>query len=147
MAEQLLAAMASIRRSGRLLARRPGELSGLTDAQLDLVRLVLRRPGASVTQAAEDLSLAPNTVSTLVRQLTEQHVVVRTVDPDDRRVARLALTPRMARELDDFRDRRVAMLAAALADCPPAERQLLDRATRVLDRVAEGLRDQEADHG
>jgi DNA-binding MarR family transcriptional regulator len=146
-AEQLLAAMASIRRSGRLLARRPGELSGLTDSQLDLVRLVLRRPGVSVTQAAEDLSLAPNTVSTLVRQLTEQHVLVRAVDPDDRRVARLALTPRMARELEDFRDRRVAMLAAALAQCPPAERQLLDRAAEVLDRVAEDLRGQETDHG
>jgi DNA-binding MarR family transcriptional regulator len=143
-AEHLLSAMASIRRSGRLLARRPGELSDLTDSQLDLVRLVLRRPGVSVTQAAEDLSLAPNTVSTLVRQLTERRVLVRQVDPDDRRVARLALTTRMARELDDFRDRRVAMLAAALERRPAAERQLLDQAALLLDQLADDLRRQEA---
>ena len=48
LADELLATMASIRRSGRLLARRPVELSTLTGAQLELVRLVRRRPGVSV---------------------------------------------------------------------------------------------------
>ena len=146
-AEQLWVAMASLRRSGRLLARRPGQLAGLTDAQLDLVRLVLRRPGVSVTQAADELSLDPNTVSTLVKQLTADHVLVRQVDPDDRRVARLALTEKMARELDDFRDRRVAMLATALAERPAEDRALLVSAAKLLDDIAADLRRLETDRG
>ena len=40
LADDLLAAMGAIRRSGRSVATRPVELSALTGAQLDLVRLV-----------------------------------------------------------------------------------------------------------
>ena len=66
LADELLGTMASIRRSGRLVASRPVELSALTGSQVDLVRLVRRRPGVSVTEAAAELRLAANTVSTLV---------------------------------------------------------------------------------
>ena len=79
--------MAAIRRSGRLVGR-PPELSELTGAQLDLVRLVGRRPAVSVAQAAAELRLAANTVSTLVRQLTDAGLLLRRVDPVDRRIAR-----------------------------------------------------------
>ena len=66
LADGLISTMAAIRRSGRLLGRAPGELSELTGAQIDLVRLVRRRPGVSVAEAAAELRVAPNTVSTLV---------------------------------------------------------------------------------
>lgn len=128
-AEELLVAMASIRRSGRLLARRPAELAALTGSQLDLVRLVRRLPGVSVTRAAEELRLAPNTVSTLVRQLTDAGLMIRTTDAQDRRVARLALTEEMQQTVGAFRDRRIAMLCSALAELPARERQ----------RVADGV--------
>ncbi|HEY1635005.1 MAG TPA: winged helix-turn-helix transcriptional regulator, partial [Acidimicrobiales bacterium] len=70
MADELLTNIASIRRAGRRQAGRPVELSSLTGAQLELLRLVRRRPGVSIADAAQELRLAPNTVSTLVRQLT-----------------------------------------------------------------------------
>jgi DNA-binding MarR family transcriptional regulator len=146
-AEQLLDALSSIRRSGRLMAGRPVELSTLTGSQLELIRLVLRRPGISVALAAEELHLAPNTVSTLVRQLTVQHLLARRVDPDDRRVARLELTPAMARKVGDFQDRRVAMLASALQRLPAGEQQRLADVLSALDLVAGELRDDETRHG
>jgi DNA-binding MarR family transcriptional regulator len=135
LADDLLATMASIRRSGRL-AGRPVELSELTGAQLDLVRLVRRRPGISVAEAAAELRLAANTVSTLVRQLTDAGLLLRQADRADRRVARLELTPEMQGKVDRFRDRRVALLAAAIGELRPAERRRLAETAALLRRLA-----------
>ena len=143
LADELLATMASIRRSGRLVAGRPVELSALTGSQVDLVRLVRRRPGVSVTQAAEELRLAANTVSTLVRQLTDAGLLMRTADDSDRRVARLELTAAMQRKVDALRDRRVAMLTAAMAQLSPADQRRLVGALGVLGRLAGRLPDRE----
>jgi len=142
-ADELLTVMASIRRSGRFLARQPVELSTLTGSQLDLVRLVLRRPGVSVTQAAEELWLAPNTVSTLVRQLTDEHLLTRTVDQQDRRVARLDLAPAVRRKVAAFRDRRVAMVVSAMAQMSASDRRRLAESVAVLERLAGRLQEQE----
>jgi DNA-binding MarR family transcriptional regulator len=144
-ADELLAVMASIRRSGRLLAKRPVELSTLTGSQLDLVRLVLRRPGVSVTQAAEELRLAPNTVSTLVRQLTDEHLLTRRIDQQDRRVARLDLAPAMRRKVGAFRDRRVAMLVSAIVQMSASDRRRLADSVAVLEQLAGRLQEQESD--
>jgi DNA-binding MarR family transcriptional regulator len=135
--------MASLRRSGRLLARRPDEFATLTDAQVDLVSLVLHRPDVSVAQAAEALRLAPNTVSTLVRQLTDAQMLIRRVDQQDRRVARLELTTAMQRKVGAFRDRRVETLSSAIRGLSAADQQLLIASLAVLDRLAETLQRQE----
>ena len=137
-ATELLSAMASIRRSARLVGR-PAELSNLTGAQLDLVRLVWRRPGVSVAEAAAELRLAANTVSTLVRQLTDAGLLLRRVDPADRRVARLELTGETARNVGRFRDRRVSLVASAIAELRPADRRRLEAAVPILGGLAERL--------
>ena len=140
LADELLSTMASIRRSGRLVGR-PAELAGLTGAQLDLVRTVRRRPGISVAEAAAELRLAPNTVSTLVRQLTDTRMLLRSADDTDRRVARLTLTPDMAEKVGRFRDRRLALLTTAFAELRPAERRRLETAVGLLQQVAARLPD------
>jgi DNA-binding MarR family transcriptional regulator len=140
LADELLTMMASIRRSGRLVGR-PVELTELTGAQVDLVRLVRRRPCISIAEAADELRLAANTVSTLVRQLTDAGLLVRRIDGADRRVARLELTPETALEVGRFRDRRVALLASAIAELRPADRRRLEAAADVLARLAGRLPD------
>lgn len=140
LADELISTMASIRRSGRLVGR-PAELAELTGAQLDLVRTVRRRPGISVAEAAFELRLAPNTVSTLVRQLTNKGMLVRNVDGRDRRVARLKLTPEVARKVSRFRDRRIALLASAFDELQPAERRQLAAGIELLQQVAARLPD------
>ena len=47
---------------------------------------------------------------TLVGQLAEAGIVARAVDATDRRVARLTLTPTIARKVDAWRDRRFEAL-------------------------------------
>lgn len=136
MAQTLLDVMAAIRRTARRVAGIPGVLSSLTGSQIELVRTVQRRPGISVAEAAEELRLAPNTVSTLVGQLTDAGIIVRTADRDDRRVARLALSPTATRTVVRWYDRRTEAVGAVLARIPPAERRRLQEAQAVLATVA-----------
>ena len=142
LADELLSAMAAIRRSARRQAGRPVELSALTGSQLDLIQLVRRRPNVSVTQAAEELHVAPNTVSTLVRQLTDARLLIRKADTTDRRVARLDLTQEMRRKVGAFRDRRIAILIAGMQEMSPADQRRLRGAVDVLMTLSRQLQRQ-----
>jgi DNA-binding MarR family transcriptional regulator len=138
-ADELLATMALIRRRGRLVARRPVELSTLTGSQVDLVRVVRRRPGVSVTEVAKELRLAANTVSTLVGQLADIGLLIRRPDDADRRVVRLELTIEMQDKVGAFRDRRIAVLAAAMAELSPRDQHRLVGGVELLGRLAARL--------
>jgi DNA-binding MarR family transcriptional regulator len=138
-ADALLKQTARIRRVGRRRQGRPEELARLTGAQLELVRLVRRRPGVSVAQAAAELGVAPNTVSTLVRQLTEAGMLVRTPDDSDRRIARLKLPAPLAERVGAWRDRRIVALGAAIATLDPDEQATIAAAAELLGRVADEL--------
>ncbi len=143
-ADALLDSLSSVRRALRRTSRRPGELAALTGAQLELVRLLRRRPGVTVAAAARELRVAGNTVSTLVTRLAEAGVVVKRADPADRRVAHLDLSPRARRTVEAWRDRRVEHLERALARLSAAERATLDDAGIVLDRLSRLLEEDEA---
>jgi len=136
-AEELLGAMAALRRTLRRRPGRPRELSELTGSELELVRLVRRSPGLSVTETARELGLAANTVSTLVGRLTASGVLVRSVDASDRRSARLDLSPAVRRRVEDWRDRRTETLDAALGHLSPAEQRAVEAVLPVLARLAE----------
>jgi DNA-binding MarR family transcriptional regulator len=135
-AGDLLTTVARIRRSIRRRAGRPVLLSTLTGSQLELLRAVQRRPRTSVAEAAVDLRLAPNTVSTLVRELTAAGLLVREADPSDRRVARLDLDPGVREEVDAWSDLRVEVLGRAVERLSPQDRRRLDAAIPVLERLA-----------
>jgi DNA-binding MarR family transcriptional regulator len=138
-ADELLSTMASIRRTGRRVAERPAELSALTGAQLELARLVRRRPGISIAEAASELRLAPNTVSTLVRRLTDTGLMFRLVGEPDRRIARLELSADLRHRIDAWRDRRVVALGASIGRLPAGDQRLLLEALPVLGRLADQL--------
>ena len=138
-ADELLRQTARIRRVGRRRHGRPRELERLTGAQLELVRLVRRRPGVSVAQAAAELGVAPNTVSTLVRELTEAGMLVRTTDEADRRVARLALSAPLERRFGEWRDRRIVALGDALGTLEPGQQATVAAAVELLSHVSAEL--------
>jgi DNA-binding MarR family transcriptional regulator len=125
-----------VRRALRRLEGRPDELARLSNAQVELVRLLRRRPGLSVTDAAEELRLAPNTVSTLVGQLSAAGVVVRSADPTDRRIGRLDLAPGLRARLSAWRDRRLDAAEAALSALPAEDRERIEAALPALARLA-----------
>ncbi|HEY3715409.1 MAG TPA: MarR family transcriptional regulator [Jatrophihabitantaceae bacterium] len=139
LAEELFTAMGQLRRQARRHAGRPWPVDTVSGAQVDLIRLVRRRPATSVAEAAEVLGLAANTVSTLVSQLVTAGVLERTPDPNDRRVARLALTATAQRRVDRWRDQRAAVLASALGSLSADDRTTLRQAAGILGRLSAGL--------
>jgi DNA-binding MarR family transcriptional regulator len=88
---------------------------GLTQSQGELLRLVGRNPDISVRESAAELSLVPNTASTLVSRLVADGLLTRTTDDTDRRVVRLRLTPPAQAIADESRAARRAALSAVLA--------------------------------
>lgn len=115
--------------------------SGLTESQAELLRLVARQPGISVSAAAAELGLAANTASTLVSRLSAEGLLVRTPDPDDRRVGRLALTAPAQRLADESRAARRAALAEALERLDAEDTEALAAGLRVLARITETVQE------
>lgn len=139
LADDLYDVIGLLRRRSRRLVGSPLPELALSGAQLELVRVVRRNPGITVAEAARVLGLAPNTVSTLVGQLLAVGVLVRERDDQDRRVARLDLTPSARTGLERWRDRRMQATASALAGLSSAERARLAAALPTIARVAAGL--------
>ncbi|GAA1595119.1 MULTISPECIES: MarR family winged helix-turn-helix transcriptional regulator [Kribbella] len=143
LAEELLAALGLVRRHLRRSVGRPFPMSSLSDSQSELIRTVRRNPGISVAEAAAELGLVANTVSTLVGQLTERGLLQRTPDPADRRIARLTLTDPAREQVEAWRDRRTALVTRALDDLDPAGRDALQAALPVLSVLADRLHPEE----
>jgi len=110
----------------------------------ELLRLVGRQPGISVRQAATELGLAANTASTLVSRLSADGLLVRTVDPDDRRVGRLRLTESAQRIADESRAARRAALGAVLERLDEEQIERLTDGLAVLADVTRLLREEQA---
>ena len=139
LADSLFTAVGQLRRHARRLGGGPFPAGALSGAQSELVRLVRRRPGLSVAEAAAELALAPNTVSTLVGQLVAAEVMTRVADPEDRRVGRLALTAPAQERVERWRDRRASVTAGAIAELDAADRATLARAVPLIARLAAAL--------
>ena len=139
LAGDLLEAMSQLRRNTRRAVGKPWPAADPTGAQIELLRVVRRQPGVSVAAAAAELGVAANTVSTLVRQLSDVGLLKRNSDTRDRRVGRLALTEAARRRLDNWRDHRAGFLAEALDRLEPAEQEAVDVALPILARLADLL--------
>lgn len=110
---EMLRILGRFRRRLRRVAPRSFD-DGLTETEAEFLRLVARRPGISVGEAAAELGIAGNTASTLVIQLAKQGLLVRQADPNDRRVGRLSLAAVVQKRSDHARERRHTVLAEAL---------------------------------
>jgi DNA-binding MarR family transcriptional regulator len=74
----------------------------------------------------------PPTITRVVSRLEESGLVTREIDPADRRVARIALTPHARLLLDRTRSRRTAYLAKALRSVGSKDRAVLARAVELM---------------
>lgn len=118
------------------------DAAGLTQSQAELLRLVGRRPGISVRESAAELSLVPNSASTLVSRLVTDGLLIRTVDDADRRVGRLALTESAQRVADESRAARRAALSAVLTKLDTGQLDALAKGLEVLSELTRLLHEQ-----
>lgn len=119
------------------------DATGVTQSQGELLRLVGRRPDISVREAAAELSLVPNTASTLVSKLVADGLLTRTTDDADRRVVRLQLTPPAQAIADQSRAARRAALAAALAQLDDGQIEDLANGLDVMTELTRLLHEDE----
>jgi DNA-binding MarR family transcriptional regulator len=135
----LLSAISLVHRMARRAVRQAWEQDPLPPAQSELLRLAASRPGITVADAAQELRLAPNTVSTLVGKLTAAGLLTRSRDAQDARIALLAITDAAAERFTQWRDLRSDLAEQALAGLSAADRRALAAALPALLRLAEGM--------
>jgi DNA-binding MarR family transcriptional regulator len=133
LADLIAASARSARQRERVLhaARVP-----LTGAGLVALRAVERHGPIAVSEVARRLELDQSTASRQIRPLEAQGLVTRSVDPADRRAARLAITAKGRRLLDRVREVPLNDYAVALSDWSDTDRATL---AELLDRLREGL--------
>jgi DNA-binding MarR family transcriptional regulator len=136
---ELLAAIGLVRRTARRAVRQAWEQEPLPPAQGELLRLAASRPGITVADAAQELRLAPNTVSTLVGKLTSAGLLTRSRGTQDARTALLTVTDGARQRLAQWRDLRAELAGRALARLTPGDRRALAAALPALQRLAEGM--------
>jgi DNA-binding MarR family transcriptional regulator len=135
----LAKAFGRINRALRYRTRAAHEALGVTDSESELLRLLRRQPGLRVQDAALELGVASNSVSTLVKQLTRSGLVQRTTDPQDARAAHLRLTPQAESWLQGLRSTREDAVAAAFDSLSEPDRATIEAATPALRKLAEAL--------
>ncbi len=136
---EVFSVVGRFRRQLRRSAGRGFDSSQLTESQSELLWLVGRQPGISVSAAAAELGLVPNTASTLVSKLVSNGLLVRTVGDTDRRVGRLRLAEPAQQIIDASRATRRALLTEVLDELDGDQIESLTKGLEVLDVVTRKL--------
>lgn len=140
--EELADVLVGVQRLIRRRLRAGLTVPRLRGAEVELLRLVEARPGIGVSEAAKELHLAGNSVSTLVNKLVKEGHLVRGTDPADRRAARLLLTDRAEARLRDWKQRRVALLSRHVTRLDAADQEALRAALPALRALAVTLHEE-----
>lgn len=117
--------------------RQEGAEGGITPSQLSALATVERFGPVTLGELAAYERVQPPTMTRIVAALADAGLVTREVDADDRRVARVRVTPAGRRLLARSRRRKTAFLATRLRRLDDDERRLLERAVPLLERLLE----------
>lgn len=140
--EELADALVRVQRLIRRRVRDEMVSPPLRGAETELLRLVVARPGIGVSDAAKELFLASNSVSTLVNSLSRSGYVIREKDPADRRAVRVLPTPAAVTRLSDWQERRAALVRRHVARLDDVDREALRAAIPALRRLAVELNEE-----
>jgi DNA-binding MarR family transcriptional regulator len=135
-AAEFLDAVSAVRRAARRAVRLTWQTEPLPPAQSELLRLAARMPGLTVAQAAQELRLAPNTVSTLIGKLDRQGLLRRVPSSTDGRSVQLEVTAQARRRLAEWRDLRAELAGGVLAGLSGQDQAALTAAVPAMLRLA-----------
>ncbi len=138
-AAEFLDAVSSVRRAAMRAVRGSWQTEPLPAAQSELLRLAARKPRLTVAEAAQELRLAPNTVSTLIGRLADRGLLKRVPSSTDGRLVLLEVTAKARRRLAEWRDLRADLAGRALAGLPSQDRAALTAAVPAMLLLAERM--------
>lgn len=130
-AENLSVVVWALRRYGE----RQSGLTPLPQSELEVLRTIGDNPGCTVSEVARLLQLQPSNVSTTVRHLMTRDLVVREVNPEDRRSARLHLSETAERHKQMITQAWVTALERELGTMTDHEVGVLVEAAPLLRRL------------
>ena len=136
---ELAKVLARIGRGLRYRTRAVREALDITHSEGELLRLLERRPGIRVQDAAVELGIASNSVSTLVKQLTRSGLVQRASDPLDGRAACLWLTPLSQDWVTRIGSAREQAIGRALDALDDSERAALEAAVPAMVHLSKAI--------
>lgn len=140
-AGELFGVVGRFRRQLRRSAGRGFDSARLSESQSELLWLVGRRPGISVSAAAAELGLVPNTASTLVTKLVSDGLLLRTAGDRDRRVCQLRLAEPAQQVVDASRANRRALLSEVIDELDDDQIESLTKGLEVLDTMTRKMRE------
>ncbi len=117
---------------------RQQSLGDLTPSQSSALASVSHMGEPTLGELSEREQVQPPTMTRVVTALEAAGLVVREVDPADRRVVRVRLTPSGRRMLQRVRSSKTAYLARRIDALGPDDRRTLDDAVRLLEHLVEG---------
>ena len=119
------------------LARRLRQQTGdpITPSQISALATIEARGPITLGDLAGLEQVQPPTMTRIVAALEQDCFVVREVDANDRRIARVAVTPAGRRLLERSRGRKTAYLSHRLKSMSTAERDLVERALPLIERL------------
>jgi len=126
----VLVLLYDVARHMRTYADQMARAHGMTRAQWVILARLERQPDLSQNELAAVAEVTPMTIARLIDRLEALGLVKRCVDPKDRRIWRLRLTPAAAPLLDEIKEMRAKLHAVMTKEIVPA----------VLDTMSVGLR-------
>ena len=141
LAAEVFRIVGRFRRQLRRSVGRGLDSARLTESQSELLWLVGRRPGISVSAAAAELGLVANTASTLVSKLVSGGFLTRSVGATDRRIGELTLAEPTQQIVDASRAARRALLSDVLAELDDDQIGSLAKGLEVLDTMTRLLQE------
>jgi DNA-binding MarR family transcriptional regulator len=141
LAADLASTVGRFRRQLRRSAGTGYESRQLPESQAELLRLVARRPGISVSAAAAELGLVSNTASTLGSKLVSDGLLTRNVDSADRRIGRLRLTEPAQQVMDASATVRRALVSELLDELDDEQLAALAEGLEVLQMMTRMLQE------
>ena len=107
---------------------------GLSAPKLSALSVLVFRGPLTMGELARAEQVTPATISRLVAELERQGLVLRSSDETDARVRLVRPTAEGKKLLHEGRRRRVARLAAVLAELGVGDQEVLERAARLLEQ-------------
>jgi DNA-binding MarR family transcriptional regulator len=128
---------ARLRLSATRLARRLRQEAGagLSPSQQSALAVISNHGPLTLGALADLERVAPPSITKVVSKLECDGLVVRTPDPTDRRVCRVAISPGGAELLEESRRRKTAWLTARINELDPEGQRRLADALDVLDEL------------
>jgi DNA-binding MarR family transcriptional regulator len=123
-----------VRVARRLRQEAGGDLSPSLTAALSTVE---RHGPLTPSELASRERIQRPTATRVLARLEQEGLIQRTADLYDRRSSLVAVTPKGSELLGELRTRKTAFLASRLEGLTPDERDTLERAADILERVLE----------